>query len=113
MLCFPLRNYQDRIIGVVQLINCRPDRRKGPVPFPRDIVKLVTPIARVAGGSIERALMLDRIEQKNDTLRERNRMLAAQRQQITDLQHETEEAFQVSIRLLARAAEDALALPRH
>ncbi|HTQ98756.1 MAG TPA: HD domain-containing phosphohydrolase [Candidatus Acidoferrum sp.] len=105
MLCFPLRNYQDRIIGVIQLINCRPDRRKAPVAFPRDIVKLVTPIARVAGGSIERALMLDRIEQKNEALRERNRLLAAQRQQITDLQHDTEEAFQVSIRLLARAAE--------
>lgn len=105
MLCFPLRNYQDRIIGVVQLLNCRPDRRKAPVAFPREITKLVTPIARVAGGSIERALMLDRIEQKNLALRERNRQLAAQRQQIVDLQHETEEAFQVSIRLLARAAE--------
>ncbi len=105
MLCFPLRNYQDRIIGVVQLINCRPDKRKSPTPFPREFIKLVTPIARVAGGSIERAMMLERIEQKNRTLRERNRMLALQRQQIIDLHHETEEAFQVSIRLLARAAE--------
>ena len=105
MLCFPLRNYQDRIIGVVQLINCRPDKRKAPLAFPREFVKLVTPIARVAGGSIERAMMLERIEQKNRTLRERNRMLATQRQQIIDSQHETEEAFQVSIRLLARAAE--------
>ncbi|MES2604292.1 MAG: HD domain-containing phosphohydrolase [Pseudomonadota bacterium] len=105
MLCFPLRNYQDRIIGVVQLINCRPDKRRKPVPFPKTVIKLVTPIARVAGGSIERAMMLERIEQKNSALRERNRQLAAQRQQIVDLQFETEEAFQVSIRLLARAAE--------
>ncbi len=105
MLCFPLRNYQDRIIGVVQLINCRPDKRKAPVSFPREFVKLVTPIARVAGGSIERAMMLERIEQKNRILRDRNRLLATQRQQIIDSQHETEEAFQVSIRLLARAAE--------
>jgi HD-GYP domain-containing protein (c-di-GMP phosphodiesterase class II) len=105
MLCFPLRNYQDRIIGVVQLINCRPDKRRKPVPFPKSVVKLVTPIARVAGGSIERAMMLERIEQKNDELKERNRELAAQRQTILDLQRDTEEAFQVSIRLLARAAE--------
>jgi len=105
MLCFPLRNYQDRIIGVVQLINCRPDKRKAPTSFPREFIRLVTPIARVAGGSIERAMMLERIEQKNNILRERNRMLAAQRLEIIDSHHETEEAFQVSIRLLARAAE--------
>jgi hypothetical protein len=105
MLCFALRNYHDRIIGVVQLINCRPDKRRAPAPFPRSFIRLVTPIARVAGGSIERTMMLERIEQKNATLRERNRMLAEQRQQIVNLQHDTEEAFQVSIRLLARAAE--------
>lgn len=105
MLCFALRNHQDRIIGVVQLINCRPDRRRAPVPFPRAFVKLVTPIARVAGSSIERTQMLERIERKNAALRESNRLLAEQRRRVIDLQDETEEAFQVSIRLLARAAE--------
>ena len=105
MLCFALRNYHDRIIGVVQLINCRPDKRRAPVPFPRSFIRMVTPIARVAGGSIERTMMLERIEHKNATLRERNRLLAEQRQRIVNLQQDTEEAFQVSIRLLASAAE--------
>ena len=105
MLCFALRNYQDRIIGVVQLINCRPDRRRAPVPFPRSFTRLVAPIARVAGSAIERTQMLERIERKNAALRESNRLLAEQRRRVTDMQHETEEAFQVSIRLLARAAE--------
>ncbi len=105
MLCFALRNYRDRIIGVVQLINCRPDRRRAPVPFPPAFLKLVPPIARVAGSSIERTQMLERIERKNAALRKSNRLLAQQRRRVIDLQHATEEAFQVSIRLLARAAE--------
>lgn len=105
MLCFPLKNYDGDVIGVVQLINCRSPRRKAPIPFPREVEDLIAPIARVVGASIERAQMVDAIRAKNLKLREHNRELDSQRQRIAALQDETEEAFQLSIRLLARAAE--------
>lgn len=105
MFCFPLKNLQDEVIGVVQLINCRPRKNAKPVPFAPDVAQLVAPIARVVGHSIERAEMLDEIREKNKTLRVRNRQLAEQRARIEALQEETEEAFQVSVTLLARAAE--------
>lgn len=105
MLCFPLKNYDAEVIGVVQLINCRTRGRVAPVPFGREVEDLIAPIARVLGSSIERAQMVEEIRAKNAKLRERNRELNGQRAQIAALQTETEEAFQLSIRLLARAAE--------
>ncbi len=105
MFCFPLRNLQNEVIGVVQLINCRRRNSKQPVPFATDVEQLVAPIARVVGHSIERAEMLDQIKAKNKTLNVRNRQLAEQRERIIALQQETEAAFQVSVTLLARAAE--------
>jgi HD-GYP domain-containing protein (c-di-GMP phosphodiesterase class II) len=105
MFCFPLRNLQSEVIGVVQLINCRPHKRRGPVPFATDVEHLVAPIARVVGHSIERAEMLDQIKAKNRTLSARNRQLAESRTRIEALQEETEAAFKVSVTLLARAAE--------
>ena len=105
MFCFPLKNLQDEVIGVVQLINCRARKKANPVPFSPDVEQLVAPIARVVGHSIERAEMLDQIKNKNKTLRVRNRQLDEQRERIAALQEETEEAFQVSVTLLARAAE--------
>ena len=49
--------------------------------------------------------MFERIVDKNAKLRERNRTLDAQRAQIATLQNETEDAFKLTINLLARAAE--------
>lgn len=105
MFCFALKNYQDEVIGVVQLINCRPQKRRDPIPFDPDVAQLVGPIARVIGHSIERAEMLEQIKTKNKKLRERNRLLAEQRTHIEVLQEETEDAFQLSTQLLARTAE--------
>ena len=105
MFCFPLKNLQNEVLGVVQLINCRKPRRKQPVPFSADVEALVAPIARVVGHSIERAEMLEQIRAKNKTLSSRNRQLREQQARIELLQEETEEAFQVSVTLLARAAE--------
>ncbi|MGH7886424.1 MAG: GAF and HD-GYP domain-containing protein [Candidatus Binatia bacterium] len=105
MFCFALKNYQDKIIGVVQLINCRPRQRRAPTPFAPGVGDLVAPISRVIGHSIERAAMLEEIKAKNTKLRDRNRQLDEQRVKIVDLQAETEDAFQLSIQLLARAAE--------
>lgn len=105
MLCFPLKNYADKVIGVVQLINCRPRKDRAPIAFDPSLEDLIWPIAQVVGGSIERAAMLDEIRSKNAKLRDRNRLLTAQRAQIAALQEQTEEAFQLSVKLLARAAE--------
>jgi HD-GYP domain-containing protein (c-di-GMP phosphodiesterase class II) len=55
--------------------------------------------------AIERADMVERISSQNVRLRQRNRLLREQRAQIAALQDETEEAFQISIHLLSRAAE--------
>ena len=105
MLCFPLKNYEDEVIGVAQLINCRIRANTGPRPFSPGVVDLVAPIARVVGASIERVSMLEEIKNKNSWLRERNRRLNDQQSRIAGLQAETEEAFQLSIQLLARASE--------
>jgi len=105
MLCFALKNYDEKVIGVVQLINRRKPGIDVPVPFDREQAALITPIARVVSSHIERTDMLERIAAKNATLRARNRELAEQRAQVVALQAETEEAFMLSIQLLARAAE--------
>lgn len=104
MLCFPLKNYTNHIIGVVQLIN-----RLGPdgkiIPFDPHMAHIVAPVARVVGTSIERTDMMDQIRNKNKALQNRNKLLAEQRSHIGTLQEQTEEAFLLSVGLLARAAE--------
>jgi HD-GYP domain-containing protein (c-di-GMP phosphodiesterase class II) len=105
MLSFPLLNYDRKVVGVVQLINRRPDPSVGPKPFGEEQAGLIVPMNHIVGSAIERADMLHRIKAQNIRLRDRNRALAAQRERIAALQDETEEAFQLSINLLARAAE--------
>lgn len=104
MLCFPLKNYTNQIIGVAQLIN-----RLGPggtiIPFDPHMAAIVGPVARVVGTSIERTDMMDQIRHKNKMLQNRNRQLADQRSHIGTSQEQTEEAFLLSVGLLARAAE--------
>ena len=106
MLSFPLVNHDRKVIGVVQLIN-RLDHPEAevPQPFAREQAELIVPFNHIVGSAIERADMLERIAAQNVRLRERNRTLREQRARIASLQNETEEAFQLSIRLLARAAE--------
>lgn len=105
MLCFPLKNYTNTIIGVVQLINRISPVTDQPIPFDQAMAKLVTPVARIVGSSIERTDMIEQIRTKNRALRERNRQLAEHQAQIAGLQLQTEEAFHLSVGLLARAAE--------
>ncbi|MFV2074345.1 MAG: HD domain-containing phosphohydrolase [Thermoanaerobaculales bacterium] len=105
MLSFPLVNHQRKVIGVVQLINRRDSPGGEPKPFAREQADLIVPFSHIVGGAIERADMLERIAAKNVRLRERNRLLCEQRARIAALHGETEEAFQLSISLLARAAE--------
>ncbi len=105
MLSFPLLNHDRKVIGVVQLINRLDAKGNGPVPFDREQADLIVPFNHIVGGAIERADMVERISAQNVRLRERNRMLREQRARIAALQDETEEAFQLSINLLSRAAE--------
>ena len=104
ILCFPLKNYTNQVIGVVQLIN-RIGPGGKPIPFDPHMAAIVAPVARVLGASIERTDMMDQIRLKNKALQNRNRQLADQRAHIGNLQEQTEEAFLLSVGLLARAAE--------
>lgn len=105
MLSFPLLNHARDVIGVVQLINRRDGDGAGPLAFEAQQADLIVPFNHIVGAAVERADMLERIRHQNVRLKERNRQLKAQRERIAALQGETEEAFQLSIHLLARAAE--------
>jgi HD-GYP domain-containing protein (c-di-GMP phosphodiesterase class II) len=105
MLCFPLKNHAGEVIGVVQLINRLDPAGKRHVPFTAAQSALIQPINHFVGGAIERTDMIERISEQNVRLAARSRTLTRQRQQIAALKDQTEEAFQLSIRLLARAAE--------
>ncbi len=105
MLSFPLLNHDRKVIGVVQLINRLDASGNGPIPFEREQADLIVPFNHIVGGAIERADMVERISAQNVRLRDRNRLLREQRARIAALQDETEDAFQISINLLSRAAE--------
>jgi HD-GYP domain-containing protein (c-di-GMP phosphodiesterase class II) len=98
MLAFPLVNEHGSIVAVVQLINRRPPGSDRPLPFEPRHAALIAPVNHFAGRAIERAAMTDAILRKNQRLREQRRLIA-------DLHAETEDAFMLSIRLLAKAAE--------
>lgn len=105
MLSFPLLNGARKVIGVVQLINRRDQEGRGPLAFDRAQADLIVPVNHIVGSAVERASMLERIAAQNVSLRQRYAQLQRQREKIQALQGETEEAFLLSINLLARAAE--------
>jgi HD-GYP domain-containing protein (c-di-GMP phosphodiesterase class II) len=105
MLSFPLLNGARKVIGVVQLINRRDGEGRGPLPFDRTQADLIVPVNHIVGSAVERATMMERIAAQNVSLRQRNTQLKRHRERIEALQGETEEAFLLSINLLARAAE--------
>jgi HD-GYP domain-containing protein (c-di-GMP phosphodiesterase class II) len=90
---------------VVELFNRRGAGGHDGGAFTPEQADLIVPFNHIVGSAIERADMMERIRAQNKRLRERNRMLAEQRARIAALQDETEEAFRLSINLLARAAE--------
>ena len=98
ILSFPMKNGDGRVVGVVQLINRYDAAGNGPLPFPGSDAKLLAPLNHFVGAAVERSDMLERISAQNSELERRGR-------RIQRLQRETEKAFQVSVRLLARAAE--------
>lgn len=104
LMCFPLTNYDDEVIAVLELANRRTAGGRRPVPFPRSLAERAAMFNRLAGRDLDRALMVDRVSKQNRKLKARSGKLSEQRTRISDLQAETEEAFQLSIRLLAQAA---------
>jgi HD-GYP domain-containing protein (c-di-GMP phosphodiesterase class II) len=103
LFCFSIPTFEGKPIGVVQLINSKVKNKI--IPFSQDIISLIQPITQIVGRAIERMDTLEKIASKNDTLRQRNRALMQQKAKIAAAQVETEEAFMLSIRLLAKAAE--------
>ncbi|PWC85369.1 transcriptional regulator [Azospirillum sp. TSH100] len=101
IMAFALKGFRDRPIGVVQLINRRPQDGPSTGPgnaFLPDHEQMIAPVNHIVGRALERAATLER-------LTERNRALTRERRRVAELQAETERAFMVSVNLLARAAE--------
>ena len=57
MMCFPLKNFDGAVIGVVQLINRRGAACVEALPFTAEEKALILPVKQVLGSAIERALM--------------------------------------------------------
>jgi HD-GYP domain-containing protein (c-di-GMP phosphodiesterase class II) len=104
ILCFPLTTVDGKVIGVVQLINSLGPARQ-PVPFDRHFAEMVAPVSHIVGRVVERAAALEQIALRNRRLAQRNKELQAERERVVRLSRETEEAFMMSVELLARAAE--------
>lgn len=104
ILSFPLFNFAGDVIGVMQLMN-RVAEDGSVLPFERRHEEMIRPVNAVLGRALEQADAMDRIAEANSKLRVRNRELRQQRQRVEALRVETEEAFRVSVRLLAKAAE--------
>lgn len=106
LMCFPLKNFRNTVIGVVQLINRLPHPgAREPIPFDAGQEDLILPVSRILADLVERADLLDSIRAKNKELQRRNRLLQESQERIRLLQAETEDAFMLSINLLAKAAE--------
>ena len=104
ILCFPLTTLEGKVIGVVQLINSLVPTGQA-VPFDRQFAEMVAPVSHIVGRVVERAAALEEIAQRNRRLAQRNKELQAERERVVSLSRETEEAFMMSVELLARAAE--------
>lgn len=98
MLAFPLTNEKQKVVAVVQLLNRLPKGHDQPLPFDPEHGALIAPVNHFAGRAIERAAMTEAILRKNERLKEQRKTIAA-------LHAETEDAFMLSITLLARAAD--------
>lgn len=97
ILAFALAGYGGKAVGVMQLINRR--GADGQVaPFAPEHAEMIAPVNAIVGRAIERAVYQERLRDSNQKLRE-------ERARVNRLQAETEEAFMVSVALLARAAE--------
>ncbi len=105
LACIPIKTFQGRVVAIIELMTQRSDGKSRSTPFPKEAMDGLLEVAAVISGYVERTDNLEQIQEKNAKLRQRNRALARQRERIGQLQEETEEAFKLSISLLARAAE--------
>ena len=61
MLTFPLTNFQQKVVGVVQLINRYSGRKKEPVAFNDRQADLIFPFNHIVICVIERADIIEKI----------------------------------------------------
>ena len=104
MLCYPLKDFQDNVIGVIQILNHKSEEPSQSTGFDSSILNELDPIGHIIGRAIERMDAFDKIKHKNQLLKKKNATLQVQKQELKQAQHQTEEAFMISIRLLAKAA---------
>jgi HD-GYP domain-containing protein (c-di-GMP phosphodiesterase class II) len=105
VLCFPLTDAVGGVLAVLEYVTYGEPRAARRRAYLQSVDIGITLFNRLLGRELERALMVERISTQNRKLQSRSRKLAEQRAHIVRLQTETEEAFQLSIGLLARAAE--------
>lgn len=104
VLCFPLTD-AGGVLAVLEYVTYGAPRAARGRAYLQSVDIGITLFNRLLGREFERALMVERISNQNVKLQSRSRKLAEQRAHIARLQTETEDAFQLSIGLLARAAE--------
>jgi response regulator RpfG family c-di-GMP phosphodiesterase len=105
ILCFGLRGFGSHVVGVVQLINRRDHNGAQTQAFLPNHERVIAPVNHLVGRALERAIFMEKLADKNETLRQRNQELRQERAEVERLQIETERAFMQSVELLARAAE--------
>jgi len=105
LACIPVKTFHGRIVAIVELASKRETTKAARRVFTDQAIEDLLEVAAVISGYVERTDNLEQIQEKNAKLRQRNRALARQRERIGQLQSETEDAFKLSISLLARAAE--------
>ncbi len=110
IMAFALRTFQNKVVGVVELINRREDENGGaPCPFHEEQAKLILPFNQVVGGAIEHAIMLEEIAEANDELRDLNENLEGQVTERTSELLSAKEAAEAA----NRAKSDFLAMISH
>ncbi|MBX6322290.1 MAG: GAF domain-containing protein [Rhodospirillaceae bacterium] len=112
VLAFPLRTFNEAVIGVVQLINRRRPGVAAPVAFERWQAELIEPVNRFIGRAIQRTVLIDEIRAANAALARSNRALAAELKSLREAEGVLEKAV-VTAREASRAKNDFLANMSH
>jgi HD-GYP domain-containing protein (c-di-GMP phosphodiesterase class II) len=105
ILCYPLTNFGGDVIGVIQLLNHMDPETNLLAPFDPEALTQMHTINQILGRAIERVMAMEKITEQNEQLTQQNMLLSCQKDRLETSQEETEKAFMLSVRLLAKAAE--------
>jgi HD-GYP domain-containing protein (c-di-GMP phosphodiesterase class II) len=103
LVAFALKNYDAETIGVIALVNDANSGRR----FADEHLAVLDRFNAIAGATVERADLLERIGESAVGIRERNSRLRRQAEELAELggANVSDDAFRLAISLLARAAE--------